>query len=197
MANNGLGRLPDDTGLSSLRDPAPTGLAHSASIPSAGQLYTVSYPFVKDTYAGFDEEGGFEASTWRPGIRFEWISPEDTAPVADGQGLMQLIVVDTFKPGRFPTRVFYTRSWTDPDGNTFGKGCLHITTLGRFRRISRGYQHPYGIGAPLPDAQHHLSDARAFFEAELASAIEARQGHDPQGHGAEHESATNEVGDAQ
>jgi len=93
--------------------------------------------------------------------------------VADGQGLMQLIVVGTFKPGRFPMRVFYTRSWTDPDGNTFGKGCLRITTLERFRRISRGFQHPYGIGKPLPDAPLFVSDARALFETEIPKAIEA------------------------
>lgn len=35
MDNNDLGRSADADGLSSLRDPAPAGLAHSASIPSA------------------------------------------------------------------------------------------------------------------------------------------------------------------
>ena len=35
MDNKDLGRSADADGLSSLLDPAPTGLAHSASIPSA------------------------------------------------------------------------------------------------------------------------------------------------------------------
>lgn len=59
---------------------------------------------------------------------------------------MALDVVATFKPGRFPERVFYTRRWVDPDGREFGKtGRLLIATAGQFRRLLKGYRHPFAV----------------------------------------------------
>lgn len=78
----------------------------AASIPSAGETFTAVYPFVRDTYTAIDEEGGFEAPTWKPGVRFESLPPygEDTGAVADGEGLVHFSVVATFKPGHYPVR---------------------------------------------------------------------------------------------
>ena len=80
------------------------------------------------------------------------------------------MVVAAFKPGRFPTRIFFTRSFTDPDGKTFGKGALRISTLDKFRRLTRGYLIPYGVGEPL--ITNRFSASREWFERELAHAVE-------------------------
>lgn len=151
----------------------PSGGAASASpakpsIPNAGEVHCIPYPFVRDTYSGFDgEEGYANIPTWKPGIRNEWISPEDTGTVADALGKAIFTVEAVFKPGRFPTRVFFTRQFINPDGKQFGKGKLHIATLEKFRRLTRGYQHPFGLGEPLP---HYWNErkAREEFERLLA-----------------------------
>jgi hypothetical protein len=111
----------------------------------AGQVICVVYPFVRDTYTYWDEEGGIEAPTWRPGVRYEDCGPEDVEAVADGEGQVEFTVVDTFKPGRYPTRVFLTRKFVTPDGKKFGKDKLHIWTVEKLRRLGRGFQVGYRL----------------------------------------------------
>lgn len=107
----------------------------------AGQEFRVDYPFIRDTYYVSDEDGGSEHPTWRPGCRYEPSGRygEDTEAVCDGRGKQILTVVDTHKPGKYPTRVFYTIAWVDPDGRQFGKGKLHIATVDKFRRRTHGF----------------------------------------------------------
>lgn len=111
-----------------------------------GKTYNVRYPFVlEDVELPPDDPEATQMAkvkSWRPGVKWEQDDEySDAAACADAFGEMLLTVVDVHKPGRFPTRVFYTRQWKDPNGRVFGKGGLRITTLERFRRISRGYQH--------------------------------------------------------
>lgn len=143
--------------------------------PNSGDLFSVRYPFVREVITRFDEEGYNEAETWNPGVRWEDAGPEDRGALADGEGWMRLLVVDVFKPGRFPTRVFYTRSFVDPDGREFGKGRLLIATLEKFRRIASTYRHPYGIGEPYagPDA-YRVRTSRALFDEAMALAAANR-----------------------
>lgn len=113
-----------------------------------GLVAEVPYPFVRSTYQEIDEdEGGVtfnERPTWKPGTRFEDVGHGDVECYADAIGRMVLTVVDVHKPGRFPTRVFYTRQWIDPDGKRFGKtGKLHIATVDAFRRRAGGYWHEF------------------------------------------------------
>lgn len=118
------------------------------------QTYTVTgYPFVRYVATLLDEDDGrpYQTEGWRPGCDFE--TDEDALPYfhvkdyfAHGTGSMVLDVVATFKPGRFPERVFYTRRWVDPDGREFGKtGKLQIATAGQFRRLLKGYRHPFEV----------------------------------------------------
>ena len=120
----------------------------------AGQTHTVTgYPFVRYVANLYDEDDGrpYQTEGWRPGCVFE--TDENASsyfPVKDyfahGTGSMVLDVVATFKPGRFPERVFYTRRWIDPDGREFGKtGKLRIATAGQFRRLLKGYRHPFEV----------------------------------------------------
>lgn len=114
------------------------------------KTYAAEYPFFRDKVNLCDEEGYYTEDTWRPGTKF--VDGPDSCPenpytiaVADAHGKMLLTVVDIHKPGRFPTRVFFTRQWQDPDGKKFGKGKLHIVTQQVFTRLLRGYRHEYEL----------------------------------------------------
>lgn len=93
------------------------------------------------------EDGPEEIKSWRPGVLIESCGPygEDTDIVANGEGEMVLTVIDVHKPGHFPRRVFYTRAFVSPDGHTFGKRGLRITTVDAFRRRCAGYRLHYEI----------------------------------------------------
>lgn len=114
----------------------------------AGDVIEFPYPFVRELYDDGDPEGG-PRPCWRPGVRFDCQTvqvgdgefDEHTWSVADGTGKQVVTVVSIHKPGKFPTRVFFTRRWIGPDGVGFGKGKLHIKSLSSFRELVRGYRH--------------------------------------------------------
>lgn len=115
---------------------------------TAGSVFEVVYPFVRETYSKFDGEDYIEAPTWKPGCRYEEYQSGyqelDTKAVADGMGKQILTVVDVHKPGEYPTRVFYTTTWISPDGKAFGKGKLKMTTVSAFKRRTEGFMsHEY------------------------------------------------------
>lgn len=114
---------------------------------TAGQEFRVKFPFVADVFSGHDVDGPYQEDTWRPGVRSIDVYPDDSEFVADAEGEMILTVVDIYKPGKYPERVFYTRSWVDPDGKEFGKGKLFIATTPTFKRRASGYYHPYRVEA--------------------------------------------------
>lgn len=113
-----------------------------------GAQIEISHPFVRGEFEKHvdDGEGGWSSvmlPTWIPGIRHEWVGPEDTQAVADAIGAQVLTIVSIHKPGRFPARVFYTRLWINPEGREFGKGKLYIKTMQAFRCLIGGYRHEY------------------------------------------------------
>lgn len=125
-----------------------------------GKTYSVRYPFVlEDVDLPPDDPEATQMATvksWRPGV--EWEQDEwGTYGVAEAIGEMLLTVIDVHKPGRFPTRVFYTRQWKDPNGRVFGKHGLRITTLDAFKRRMRGYMHNYYLGGTEHAPQRPLS----------------------------------------
>ncbi len=111
----------------------------------AGSVFAFPYPFVQDEYQQWDEGGPFQTKSWRPGVRYEMVYPDDSEAVADGLGKQIVRVVDVHKPGRYPTRVFFTREWETPTGRVFGKPGLHIKTLDAFRRLVSGYRYEYRV----------------------------------------------------
>lgn len=109
----------------------------------AGAVFTVPFPYVRNEY---DRRDRVDDWPWKPGIRTEMLPPEGADdPVADAMGQMVLTVVSTHKPGKYQERVFYTRKWIDPDGTTFGKGLLKVTTTGCFRKLTSGYSLPFRL----------------------------------------------------
>lgn len=103
----------------------------------------VAYPFSSSTYQAFDSDGPYTEECWRPGTRAEQVDEGQAEYVSDGLGLMLLEEVGRFKPGRYPERVFYVRTWVDPDGKAFGRRHLRMTTATTFARLLKGYRHPY------------------------------------------------------
>jgi hypothetical protein len=126
---------------------------------TAGDVFCVRFPFVRETVDLPDDDpegvGFVRVQSWKPGVRFEALPPygEDSESVADAEGQMVLTVVDVHRPGRFPTRVFFTRAWVDPDGKTFGKGALRITTMQAFKRRAGSYQHEYRVATLEEETQ--------------------------------------------
>ena len=118
-------------------------------LPQTGEVFEVRHPFVRATTHIWNDDGMTEVPTWNPGIVFEDVGPEDCGAFAHAEGKMILTVVDTFKPGRFPTRVFYTRSYVTPDGHAFGKSRLRIATVEKFRRLAKSFYHDYQVEDPV------------------------------------------------
>ena len=117
-------------------------------LPTPGAFFEARYPFVRATFDAFDGEAVVPMSTWRPGTRAIVTGPEDADMFADAEGAIILSVVGVYKPGKFPTRVFFTRRWRDPEGREFGKGNCRITTVANFYALTRGYRHGYQMAAP-------------------------------------------------
>ena len=123
----------------------------SNSMPDVigGSVFRAPYPFVRDTYTEYDGDGSHDIKCWTPGVVMEqvYIPPDDcdVESVADGIGEIILTVISVHKPGRYPTRVFFTRRWRAPDGREFGRTACRIATLEKFRRLAKGYWHEYKV----------------------------------------------------
>lgn len=115
-----------------------------------GQKFEMEYPFVKDGVAPFDDFHDW--NPWRPGTINEERggAPDDPNIVAIAHGVGKKIctVVEFVRLHRpFPSRVFFTVSWVDPDGKAFGKNKLHCTTRECFLRRATQFAYPYEIAA--------------------------------------------------
>jgi len=114
-------------------------------------IINVKFPFVRETYSGPTAEPGVWANdlpTWKPGTRREWSEGDyDTEEwwVADGEGLMLLEVLGTYKPGKYPERTFYLRRFVDPTGKEFGKAKVRVIATGAFKSMAKGYRHTYAL----------------------------------------------------
>lgn len=103
---------------------------------TAGATFEVDYPFVQEEYETWGEDGPYKLKSWKPGCEYRLVPPDNSEAYANGMGKMLLSVVDVHTPGKYPTRVFYTRRWIPPTGKAFGKARLHICTLEKFRRLA-------------------------------------------------------------
>lgn len=110
-----------------------------------GDIFEITYPFIKVKFTSYDEEGSTTVDSWQPGVRHEQFDEDDFAAFADKEGLMILEIISIHKPGKYPERIFYTRKWKDPNGNLFGKNGLKICAIQKFNRLIRGYYYNYEI----------------------------------------------------
>jgi len=122
---------------------------------TAGAVFKVVYPFVREAYEhmDFDGEGWREVSemTWKPGCAYRPSAPDDVEGYCHAEGYMELTVVDVHRPGKYPPRVFFTRQWITPDGKRFGKTNLRIMTGPAFKRRTKGwFADPYTVDSEAP-----------------------------------------------
>ena len=123
-------------------------------IAEPDEMFGADYPFVREVVGLWDGEGYSRTVSWKPGVRWVQTSIDDSDAVADGIGKIILIVVSVHKPGRFPARIFFERQWINPDGKPFGKGGCRVTTVAAFKRLTRGYRHPYRLATAEERAEH-------------------------------------------
>ncbi len=102
----------------------------------------VPYPFVRSEYQDADGEW---TTCWRPGTEQESVYHDDSRCVAAAMGSMVITEISAHKPSGYPERVFYVRTWVDPDGRAFGKRRCRITTRQAFSRLLKGYRYEYEI----------------------------------------------------
>lgn len=107
-----------------------------------GDVFEVEYPFVKEPDPEHDFLDG-PWDPWKPGIEHLMCAPDDVEAFADALGKMVLTVIGVYKPGKYPTRIFFTRKWVSPSGKEFGKGGLKIATTPKFNRLRSGYGFDY------------------------------------------------------
>lgn len=116
------------------------------------EIYRHKYPMIRQAYTDFNDDGPFEALSWKPGVRFEVIGePYDgiTEAVADGVGEQILTVVSRHRPSpKYPERVFFIQQFVSPDGHTFGKTKLRTLTAEAFKRRAAGFRYSFEIDAP-------------------------------------------------
>lgn len=115
----------------------------------AGSEHRAPYPFVRTAWEAPPEdpyeEGGAPnmQPTWKPGVEHDNIDQYHTVTFADRMGEVVFTVIGAFKPGSYPTRIFYVRQWVDPDGKQFGSTKLRVTTQQHFRQLIKGYRHDF------------------------------------------------------
>ncbi len=69
-------------------------------LPESGEIYQMDYPFVRSTWTECDEGGAAEVPTWKPGTRNEPYG-DDVKDLADGMGHQSIMVIGTYRPGKF------------------------------------------------------------------------------------------------
>lgn len=119
-----------------------------------GATYTVACPFLRDVHSEWDEDGKAVSLTWKPGVEFYSVGPygDESKALAHGVGSVVYRLVDIHRlPRPYPPRAFYTRQWVSPEGKTFGKTALRITTLEAFKRRVQGYRVADGEGWEVQD----------------------------------------------
>lgn len=113
-------------------------------LPKAGDVFTVEFPFLRDEY----DDGETCSQTWKPGGNVVENYIGRLYAQCHGKGHQELTVVSVHQPPGFPTRVFYTRKWIDPDGKKWGKNALRIKTADAFRRTATRYAYEMVIVTP-------------------------------------------------
>lgn len=159
-----------------------------------GDRFEFVYPFARDTYRAVDEDedgsGYADVPTWKVGVRHADKGEGDIESIADGLGRCVVTVVSTHKPGKYPTRVFFTRTWIAPDGKAFGKTKCRMTTAATFKTLVQGYRHEFVLagcsceGCRWPHCDHRYGDSLASMESAMSAGAV-----DPVG-GSDHEPST-------
>lgn len=99
---------------------------------AAGQTWRKQTPFLIEDRVLHDVFGERTVKSWRPGIRWVPVAPDDSDPDWDGDGY-EVRTISAYVEIRGETsRILYRRHWIDPDGKEFGKRTMQMTTPSAF-----------------------------------------------------------------
>lgn len=107
-----------------------------------GQHHERWTPFIVEDkeLSSFDEDGVSSRTikNWRPGVKHEYVYPDDSRPIWDGEGaeIRRIVAVVGIEGGG--VRILYRRSWRRPDGGEFGKPRVRMTTPSAFTAWKNG-----------------------------------------------------------
>lgn len=101
---------------------------------AAGQTWRKAAMFIQEDVEVYSEiVGGMRTiKSWRPGLRYVQVAPDDHETDCDGDGYeVREIAAVVAIPDETP-RILYRRHWVDPDGKAFGKRKMQMTTPSAF-----------------------------------------------------------------
>lgn len=73
--------------------------------------------------------------------------------VADDWGHMLITEIHRVSIPGFEDRIFYTRQWRGPDGETFGKRGLRCKGARAFKQMLKGWRHTFYLNGELVNAK--------------------------------------------
>jgi hypothetical protein len=118
---------------------------------TAGESFTVECPFLRTAYEAAEFTDGRLVDKielgWRPGANFESDGCGETWAYSHGIGQAVYKIIDIHKlPFPHKTRVFYIRTWIDPDGKPLGKKTVQILTPNALReRINKARDRSFDL----------------------------------------------------
>jgi hypothetical protein len=139
------------TTIRAVRDVKPDDLSES--------LHETPFPFVREKAHESWQSG------WRIGC-----DNHDGVFYADALGAQIVEIINVVSPppeSRSKGRVFYLRSWRDPDGREFSRqpNPVMTDTLERVTKLIAGFAHPYTIRKPRPQLRLVEDTAGALVES--------------------------------
>jgi hypothetical protein len=114
-----------------------------------GEVFKAPCPFLRamryeTDWDTFEQK---EILSWKPGLKWENEFTGESFATAHGMGECVWTIVDTHKlPAPYKTRVFFIRTWIDPDGRSFGKKDLKVLAAHTLRhRINKWENKKYDV----------------------------------------------------
>lgn len=99
---------------------------------AAGQTWKKPTPFLIEDRVLHDAFGERTVKSWRPGIRWVPVAPDDSDPDWDDDGYEVRTISAYVEIKGETSRILYRRHWIGPDGKEFGKRTMQMTTPSAF-----------------------------------------------------------------
>lgn len=97
------------------------------------QAWKKPCPFILADWETYDEDGRpVTLKSWRPGVRHEFVEPDDSKEVWDGMGYTMRFILAVVPLVNYGPRILYRQLWYPPNAPYFGKGKVKMTTPAAF-----------------------------------------------------------------
>lgn len=111
---------------------------------AAGEVFERDHPFtwVVEHRGDLDREN----ERWRPGAwETKYIYPDSAVAIANGVGRVKFTVVSSHRPPGYPTRVFFTRQFFQPDGEAYASSKLRNCIASKFAKDIEKFPFEYEV----------------------------------------------------